>query len=33
MEMISLIIMVVAFLVVIAVDTARKRAMYRQKNG
>lgn len=33
MEMVSLIFTVVAFFVVIVIDTAQKRAEYRQKNG
>lgn len=31
MEIISLIVMIVAFVVVIAIDTAQKRGQYRQK--
>ncbi len=33
MEIISLILMIVALVVVVAVDTVQKRAQYRQKNG
>ena len=33
MEMISLIVMIIAFLIVVAVDAVKKSAVFRQKNG
>jgi hypothetical protein len=33
MELISLIIMIIAFFIVVAVDTVKKSAVSRQKNG
>ncbi len=32
MEIISLIVMIVAFIIIIVIDTAQKRGQYRRKN-
>jgi hypothetical protein len=33
MEMIFLIVMIIAFVIVVLVDSAKKRSLHRQKNG